>query len=98
MKQFTLIIPFIIFWTASLSAGFFNEVSAVNKAEYIENDRLCKVFTKKVEVYKTKLRDDLLARVSLASYEHRKDLFCKRADAAKKELDKDTLSEINSTK
>lgn len=79
------IILFALITTISFS-GFFNEQGAKNKAEYIENDRLCKMFTKKVENYKKHLRDDMLAAASLASYEYRAELFCKKAEEAKKAL------------
>jgi len=72
--------------STSVFSGFFNEEGAKNKAEYIENDRLCKLFTKKVEKYKSNLRDDMLAIASLASYEYRAELFCKKAEEAKKSL------------
>jgi len=97
MKQITLLILIIIFFTTVTNAGFFNESNAKNKAEFLENDRLCKVFAKKVEIYKKNLRDDLLATVSLASYEHRKDLFCKRAEESKKELDFNETIDSNLT-
>ena len=56
------------------------------KAEYAENERLCKIFTAKVEKYKADMRDDVLAAASLASYEHRAEIFCKKAEEAKKSL------------
>ena len=56
------------------------------KAEYAENERLCKIFTAKVEKYKADMRDDVLATASLASYEHRAEIFCKKAEEAKKSL------------
>ena len=83
MKQLFLI---TIISTFSL-AGFFNEAGAKNKAEYIENERLCKLFTDKVEKYKAHIRADVLAAASLASYEYRAELFCKKAEEAKKELE-----------
>ena len=67
-------------------AGFFNEQGAKNKAIYVENDRLCKIFTQKVEDYKKNMRKDVLATASLASYESRAELFCKKAEEAKKSL------------
>jgi hypothetical protein len=79
------IILFSLIVTISFS-GFFNEEGAKNKAEYIENERLCKLFTKKVEKYKNHLRNDMLAAASLASYEYRAELFCKKAEEAKKSL------------
>jgi len=64
------------------SAGFFNEEEAQQKEQLLENERLCKLFTKKAEEYKKRMRDDLLAKTTLASYEHRASLFCGRAKAA----------------
>ena len=84
MKQLKLIVLMSIFFSSTLfSAGFFNEDNAKQKAEYLENARLCKLFLKKVETYKIHMRDDVLATASLASYEYRAKLFCKKAEEAK---------------
>ncbi|RLA66794.1 MAG: hypothetical protein DRQ78_03530 [Epsilonproteobacteria bacterium] len=80
MKKLILMIALNTF----VFSGFFNEDAAKNKAEYIENERLCKIFTQKVEKYKDTLRDDVLAAASLASYEYRAKLFCKTAEENKK--------------
>jgi len=82
MKQIILVMMI----TAFLFAGFFNDKTEKSKAEYIENERLCKLFTEKVERYKKNMRDDILAKASLASYEHRAELFCKKAEESKKAL------------
>ncbi len=79
-KDFTMKhIYFIVIISTFSLAGFFNEQGAKEKAEYIENDRLCKIFTKKVADYKKHLRKDVLAAASLASYEYRAKLFCNKA-------------------
>ena len=62
-----------------LMAGFYNDEAQGEKAEMVENERLCKLFTKKVEDYKKNMRDDMLAKKTLASYEHRASLFCAKA-------------------
>jgi len=93
MKQFTLTIFLSIF----ALAGFFNESTTADKAEYLENARLCKIFTKKVEDYKKNMREDFLAGATLASYEYRADLFCKKAIDEKKALGEDSLEETNAT-
>jgi hypothetical protein len=62
-----------------LMAGFFNDEQQGEKAEMLENERLCKLFTKKVEDYKKTMRDDILAKTTLASYKHRASLFCAKA-------------------
>lgn len=67
-------------------AGFFNETYEADKAEYIENERLCKLFKKKVEQYKNKMREDVLAQASLESYKYRAELFCKEAKTFKKDI------------
>ena len=67
-------------------SGFYSDDNSKAKAAYAENERLCKIFTAKVEKYKAALRDDVLAAASLSSYEHRASIFCKKAEEAKKEL------------
>ena len=82
MKQ----IIFMALATTLTFGGFFKSDNEAEKKVYIENERLCKIFTAKVEKYKETMRDDVLASASLASYEHRASLFCKKAEASKKEL------------
>ena len=67
-------------------SGFYSDDNSAVKAEYAENERLCKIFKTKAEKYKVNMRDDVLARASLASYEHRAGIFCKKAEEAKKAL------------
>jgi anaerobic glycerol-3-phosphate dehydrogenase len=86
MKHIIFFTSLTLFFSTYAQAGFFNETGAKNKAEYIENDRLCKLFTKKIEDYKKDIRKDVLATASLASYEFRAELFCKKAEEAKKSL------------
>ena len=50
------------------------ETKAIETAK--ENDRLCKIFTTKVDTYKTTMRNDSLADATLASYEKRASKFC----------------------
>lgn len=50
------------------------EIKALEIAK--ENERLCKIFTNKVTKYKTNMRNDKLAKATLASYEKRMDSFC----------------------
>ena len=83
MKQLILI---ALISTFSMG-GFFNSEDEAVKAKYAENERLCKIFTAKVEKYKADMRDDVLAAASLASYEHRAEIFCKKAEDAKKEVE-----------
>jgi len=78
MKQLLL---FIAISTFSFS-GFYNDDTKKEKAEYAENERLCKIFTAKVIRYEKNMRDDTLAKASLASYKHRAELFCKKAEKA----------------
>jgi len=81
MKQLLLIIAVT---TLSFS-GFYSD-DTDNKAAYAENERLCKIFTAKVEKYESDIREDALAKASLASYKHRAEMFCKKAEEAKKAL------------
>ena len=82
MKQLLFIIA-----VSTLSfSGFYSDDTEKNKAEYAENERLCKIFTAKVEKYESDIREDALAKASLASYKHRAELFCKKAEEAKKSL------------
>ena len=81
MKQ---LLFFIVISTLSFS-GFYSD-DTKNKAEYAENERLCKIFTAKAERYESNMRDDVLAKASLASYKHRANMFCKKAEEAKKSL------------
>jgi len=67
-------------------SGFYNDDNSAAQSEYAENERLCKIFTAKVEKYKESIREDVLAAASLASYEHRAEIFCKKAQKAKKAL------------
>jgi len=84
MKQILL----IVFLSTFAFSGFYDSAdeSTAKKSEYAENERLCKMFTKKVEDYKSTMRDDVLATATLASYEHRAEIFCKKAEEAKKSL------------
>lgn len=84
MKQALLIVLMSTF----VFSGFYDSTDEATskKSEYAENIRLCKMFTQKVEDYKSTMRDDELAVSTLASYEHRADIYCKKAEAAKKSL------------
>jgi hypothetical protein len=82
MKQ----LLFFIAISTLVFSGFYNGDAEKNKAEYAENERLCKIFTAKVEKYESDIREDALAKASLASYKHRADMFCKKAEEAKKAL------------
>ena len=66
--------------TTFAMSGFINEteINAQNKAK--ENDRLCKIFTTKVEKYKSTMRNDGLADATLDSYEKRMDSYCSSTD------------------
>ncbi len=78
----------IVFISTFAFSGFYDspDESESKKAEYAENDRLCKMFSKKVEEYKKTMRDDELAAKTLISYEHRAEIYCKKAEEAKKSL------------
>ena len=70
--------------TTFAMSGFINEADtyAQNKAK--ENDRLCKIFTTKVEKYKSTMRNDGLADATLDSYEKRMNVYCASTDVKSK--------------
>lgn len=72
-------------------SGFVNETQIKAKEEAKENNRLCEIFTKKVDTYKSNMRNDSLAEATLVSYEERMDKFCS-APAQKVEVK--TVAEI----
>ena len=80
------VLLFFIAISAFSFSGFYNSSTEKNKAEYIENERLCKIFTTKAKKYESNMREDALAKASLASYKHRAELFCKNAEESKKSL------------
>lgn len=62
----------LAFMSTFAMSGMTNE--SANKA--IENDRLCKIFTKKAETYESTMRDDSLAEATLVSYKKRVSVYC----------------------
>jgi len=62
-----------------LFGGFFNEEQEAIKQKIRENERICKLFMEKAEAYKKTMRNDVLAKTTLASYYHRAKLFCDHA-------------------
>jgi len=56
--------------------GFANEAETKAIETAKENNRLCKIFTHKVETYKSTMREDSLAEATLVSYEKRASKFC----------------------
>ena len=75
-------------------SGFTNEaeIKAIETAK--ENDRLCKIFTKKVDTYASTMRNDALAEATLVSYKQRKSAFCD-ASAVKSDVSEiKTIAEV----
>ena len=70
-------------FTSLLFGGFFSDETRPSKEEVIESQRICRLFKKKAEDYKKTMRNDLLAKVTLASYEERANLFCSKAKELK---------------
>ncbi len=76
MRRIVWLIPLISVWGWS---GFFDaSVSDDAYKEALENERLCKLFTQKAAAYQKNMRDDMLAKATLASYKHRAELFCSK--------------------
>ena len=48
------------------------------KTDKAENERLCKLFTKKAATYKKTMRDDEYAMRTLLSYEKRAKIYCSK--------------------
>ena len=59
----------------TLSIPVFATSQTTDKAE---NERLCKLFTKKARTYKTTMRDDEYALRTLLSYEKRAKMYCSK--------------------
>jgi hypothetical protein len=51
------------------------EIKTLNSLE--ENARLCNIFTDKVKIYESSMRNDGLAEATLESYKQRQSAFCK---------------------
>ena len=80
--------------SAYAMSGFTNEaeMKAIETAK--ENDRLCKIFTKKVDAYESTMRNDALAEATLVSYKQRKSAFCD-ASAVKSDVSEiKTIAEV----
>lgn len=80
--------------SAYAMSGFTNEaeMKAIETAK--ENDRLCKIFTKKVDTYESTMRNDALAEATLVSYKQRKSAFCD-ASAVKSDVSEiKTIAEV----
>ncbi len=59
-------------------SGFINDTER-KVAESNENARLCKMFTEKVENYKSTMRNDELAEATLESYKQRMSTYCSKS-------------------
>lgn len=62
--------------SAYAMSGFTNEseMKAIETAK--ENDRLCKIFIKKIDRYESTMRNDSLAEATLVSYKQRMTAYC----------------------
>lgn len=77
----SIILSIVLF--SSLNAGFFNEPQSTEADQKkVEFERLCKIFTDKVEIYKDGMRSDALAVHTLQSYEKRAKNYCDKARAS----------------
>ena len=62
---------------SSLFAGFFeSDTKQAEEMKKQENERLCKLFTDKVEKYRENMRNDDLAAATLESYKKRAEIYC----------------------
>lgn len=66
---------------SSLFAGFFeSDTKKADEMKQQENQRLCKLFTDKVEKYKEDMRSDELAAATLESYKKRAEIYCSKVN------------------
>jgi len=56
--------------------GWTQEEDESEKAAKIEKERLCTVYTKKVDTYKKTMREDELAQATLANYVRLQNKYC----------------------
>jgi|GEM_PF-822862 len=80
--------------SAYTMSGFANEaeMKAIETAK--ENDRLCKIFIKKVDTYESTMRNDGLAEATLVSYKQRKDAFCNASTVKADVSEMKTIAEV----
>jgi len=58
-------------------SGFFNKAKVEKEqAQKAEAQRLCKIYTTKIEKYKETMRDDALAEATLANYVRVETKYC----------------------
>jgi len=85
MKKLVL---FGLLLTLTASADFFKTEEKMLQEAQAEKARLCQLFTKKAINYKKDMRDDELARITLESYNKRKNIYCSRKNISKKKIEK----------
>lgn len=78
MKKIFLItlISSFIFGSSMMDGWNNSDKEATEKAQKAEQVRLCKVYTVKIQKYKTTMRDDDLARATLHNYERLHKKYC----------------------
>ena len=72
MKKLLLISAALLMSVSMLDASTASKKSG-------DYDRLCKLFTKKADMYKLHMRSDDYAKATLASYEKRAKVFCAKS-------------------
>ena len=80
MQQFRIVLVFILVSTFVMSA--FSKVSEAEaeKAKQQEEDRLCAIYTKKLDMYKKTMRSDPFALDSYDNYKEKQDKYCLSAE------------------
>ncbi|UFH60155.1 hypothetical protein [Sulfurovum mangrovi] len=64
---------------SSLFAGFFeSDTKRAEEMKQQEDQRLCKLFREKAEVYRQNMRSDDLAFATLESYKKRAEIYCSK--------------------
>ena len=80
MQQFRIVLVFILVSTFAMSGFFKASEEEAEKVKQQEQDRLCAIYTKKLDMYKKSMRDDPFALSTYDNYKKRQDKYCLSAE------------------
>ena len=80
MQQFRLMLVFILLSTFAMSGFSKASEDEAAKAKQQEADRLCAMYTKKLDMYKKTMRSDPFALDSYDNYKEKKEKYCLSAE------------------
>ncbi|HFQ61866.1 MAG TPA: hypothetical protein ENK39_06155 [Epsilonproteobacteria bacterium] len=75
MKKLILLVLTTTYIMAGMD-GWSQDETEAEKAAKMEKERLCNVYTKKVDTYKKTMRNDELAQATLANYVRLQGKYC----------------------